>query len=237
MNSILAPLLKGASYQCRHCGADISYTFEECGYTWTVPAFGSCGCEESRRELQTNEVSADFKNDRYELAGIPRMYRKGGEVKQRWVKQIMQGRNETLDGSPVKNGIFFHGANMTGKTTAACAIAREFVDKGWTVKFESVVSLLTKLRGEFDGHKTNAMLNAIGCDLLVLDDIGQELPTGWARGVLYEIVNTRYANMLPTVYTSNFTLGQLAKAMGDDANTRAIASRIALTTVAERMER
>jgi DNA replication protein DnaC len=39
--------------------------------------------------------------------------------------------------------------------------------------------------------------------LLVLDDLGTENTTPWAREKLYQIINHRYNNRLPTVITSN----------------------------------
>ena len=35
--------------------------------------------------------------------------------------------------------------------------------------------------------------------LLVLDDLGAQSPTAWAEEKLYQIVNYRYVNKLPTV--------------------------------------
>lgn len=227
MLSVLNDTARATGYECRFCGADIRFTFtDDEGRLWTVPDFGSCGCPESQKAIASDNEQNVLQAERYDRAGIPALYRKAGNVEPRWINAIAKGK-----------GIYFYGANFTGKTTAACAIAKKMVDDGYSVRFENLVSLLTELKGYFDGQKTNAMKRAIDCQLLVIDDIGQEIPTGWARGVVYEIVNTRFQNDQPIVYTSNFTLGQLAKVMGDDANTRAIASRIAATTVAEKVER
>jgi len=52
-------------------------------------------------------------------------------------------------------------------------------------------------------------------DLLVLDDFGAERPTEWVMSNLYLIVNRRYENLRPTVFTSNFDLEGLAQHFGD----------------------
>ena len=40
-------------------------------------------------------------------------------------------------------------------------------------------------------------------DLLILDDLGTECATPWAREKLYQLVNHRYVRRLPLVVTSN----------------------------------
>jgi DNA replication protein DnaC len=45
--------------------------------------------------------------------------------------------------------------------------------------------------------------------LLVLDDLGTENATSWAREKLFQIINYRYQERLPTVVTTNHTLDEL----------------------------
>lgn len=52
--------------------------------------------------------------------------------------------------------------------------------------------------------------------LLVLDDIGAEMATDWAYLTLYLIVDNRYNEMLPTIFTSNLDLNALSKAFVDE---------------------
>jgi DNA replication protein DnaC len=42
--------------------------------------------------------------------------------------------------------------------------------------------------------------------LLVLDDFGTHNATPWAQEKIYQIINHRYINQLPTVVTSNFLI-------------------------------
>ena len=62
----------------------------------------------------------------------------------------------------------------------------------------------------------------IGCDLLVLDDLGAEHLTGWARERLFRILNERQAR--PTVLTSNLHPDDLAPP--DDLEFLRLVSRI-----------
>jgi DNA replication protein DnaC len=55
--------------------------------------------------------------------------------------------------------------------------------------------------------------------LLILDDLGTQISTQWAREKLYQLFNHRYMNRLPTVITTNNSLdeidGRLASRMSD----------------------
>jgi DNA replication protein DnaC len=46
-------------------------------------------------------------------------------------------------------------------------------------------------------------------DLLLLDDLGTESATPWAREKLYQLINHRYVQRLPLVVTSNAPLDQI----------------------------
>lgn len=94
-----------------------------------------------------------------------------------------------------------------GKTHLAAAIANYRLQRDAQVLFSSVPDLLDHLRSTFGPN------SEIGYDrrfdmvrevpLLILDDLGTENTTPWAREKLYQIINHRYNYRLPTVITSN----------------------------------
>lgn len=57
---------------------------------------------------------------------------------------------------------------------------------------------------------------------LVLDDMGVLKPTDWVYQNLFHIINHRYDYMLPTVFTSNMYLDDVADLFGDDRITSRI---------------
>ena len=95
-----------------------------------------------------------------------------------------------------------------GKTHLAVAIANAQLARGeQTVMFTVVPDLLDHLRATFDPSKGvdyderfNLFRNAF---LLVLDDLGTENTTPWAKEKLFQIINHRYNERLPTVITTN----------------------------------
>jgi DNA replication protein DnaC len=104
--------------------------------------------------------------------------------------------------------LFYHGNCGGGKTHLAVSIAHYARDKQkLSVLFAVVPDLLDHLRATFDpgnGVAYDERFNAIrNAQLLILDDLGTENTTPWAREKLYQIFNHRYNEQLPTVITSN----------------------------------
>ncbi len=109
-----------------------------------------------------------------------------------------------------ERGILLYGPPGTGKTHLAVATLRNvIVHKGLKGIFCDFRELLIDLKSTFDTKdSTTEVLDAVRkAPLLVLDDVGAERNTDWARDVLAEIVNFRYTNSLPTIITTNLSFG------------------------------
>ena len=108
--------------------------------------------------------------------------------------------------------LVLQGGYGAGKTHLAAAIANYAVGMGVPTLFLTVPDLLDTLRFAYNDNDTsfeerfNDIRNA---RLLVLDDFGTQNATGWAQEKLFQIVNYRYINKLPTVITTNLTLEEI----------------------------
>lgn len=108
------------------------------------------------------------------------------------------------------------GESGTGKTHLAAAVANARFEAGDAVLFTVVPDLLDHLRASYNWRRRqgddddddsigyDALLRRCrDADLLVLDDLGAESATDWAREKLFQIVNHRVVARLPTVITTN----------------------------------
>lgn len=115
-------------------------------------------------------------------------------------------------GSP-KGWLLFEGGYGTGKTHLAAAIGNVRLAEGDTVVFITAPDLLDQLRNTFSPSSEDSYDNVFErlrtADLLILDDLGAENPSGWALEKLYQLINHRYAGQLPTVITTNLPLERL----------------------------
>jgi len=124
-----------------------------------------------------------------------------------------------------KEGIYFLGGAGVGKTHIACAIAKELLSKNIPVMFLNTGKFLEEIRLGFNGDADEfggifkEVLEFEG--VLILDDIGAEKATEWVRERLYLIINERYDQMRPIIFTSNNSISELSSKLGDR-----IASRI-----------
>lgn len=102
------------------------------------------------------------------------------------------------------------GGYGCGKTHLAAAIANEQLTLGRQVLFVVVPDLLDHLRATFSPRSPitydQRFENVRNVHVLVLDDLGTQSSTEWAREKLFQIFNHRYNLRLPTVVTSNCKL-------------------------------
>src|ERR687893_482486 len=124
-------------------------------------------------------------------------------------------------------GLYFCGGVGTGKTHLAVAVMNELITKKRVPSlFVTVPELLDNLRGAYNdpGRNLDEWMDAVQhADLLILDDLGSEKPTDWVRERIFVIVNHRYRESLPTIFTSNIGPKDLAQQLGERTASRIIA--------------
>lgn len=121
-------------------------------------------------------------------------------------KAAVKAANELVENPQF--GLYIYGKPGTGKTFLAAIIAQELIHKGKSVIFGDVPSVLDDLKDTFDGGGENKLSQLMSMlaetDMLVLDDLGTEVPTEWAVERLYKIINDRYNSDKPLIVTSNY---------------------------------
>jgi DNA replication protein DnaC len=124
-------------------------------------------------------------------------------------------------------GLYFCGGVGTGKTHLAVAVMNELIRKKRTPSlFVTVPELLDNLRETYNkpGRNLDEWMDVVqNAEFLVLDDLGSERSTEWVRERIFVIVNHRYREALPTVFTSNIGPKDLAEQLGERTASRIIA--------------
>jgi DNA replication protein DnaC len=97
------------------------------------------------------------------------------------------------------------GPSGSGKTYLAAAIANECIKHGLSAFFQTVPEFLDHLRSAFaPGSEMpyDELFNKVcNTPLLILDDLGVQNSTSWAKEKLDQLLNHRYIHELPTVIT------------------------------------
>lgn len=99
------------------------------------------------------------------------------------------------------------GVTGSGKTHISAGIARRLIDAGEPVLYMNVARYLDQLRRSYDEtvEETFDVLlqQVVSAPVLIIDDLGAERGTAWAREKVYEIVDSRYVQGLRMVASSN----------------------------------
>lgn len=128
-----------------------------------------------------------------------------------------------------RNGVYFIGESGVGKTHIVCGIAKNLLENGIDVLFFNTGDFLEKLREEFttkseeDDEEKSLFRKVMDFNgVLIFDDIGAEKVSEWSRERLYLIINKKYEDMQPVLFTSNCDMEILSARMGDRIMSRII---------------
>lgn len=116
------------------------------------------------------------------------------------------------DFGPDSTNLLFYGGPGLGKTFLSTAIARVVAEKGFSVVYDSVTPLLNIFEIQKFARDTGEAPDAdsrvrqiLGCDLLIIDDLGTEMTTSFAVSALYTIINSRLLSGHKTIISTNLT--------------------------------
>lgn len=139
---------------------------------------------------------------------------------------------DCLDALKDGGGLYICGVQGAGKTWMACRIAKGWMSEGLgKARFVSSVNLLAEIGDTYGSRsegETQVLSRYAGYTLLVVDDLGKEVPSKWTLSRLFALFDSRYADRKATIVTTQFSLDALAKRMaqsGDIETAMAIVSR------------
>ncbi len=201
------------------------------------PDFGKmeiCECRREKVDKAQKEHLYDFSNiesframtfDTFNLQGR-------GSVKDSNKSMEMAYQNAKNYASHPNGWLFLTGKFGCGKTHLAAAIANEIIQNGTRTLFLTVPDLLDWLRYTFSGQDTSfeeRFSEIRDVPFLVLDDLGTQNSTPWAQEKLFQIINHRYVNKLPTVITSNLEVSEIDERVSSRLNDRDLVVNITIT--------
>ena len=224
--------MESTTGRCPHCGKELKPLVLPAlfGAREHIVGYEPCDCPEAvEAREQERRREKEEKREKERRAFYSKLEKSGVPKRYLHAKHPMAGElTEKVEGG---SSLYVWGENGTFKTTLASAIMRRLVHHGRRAEMVNAVDLLVEVQSTYGTPKEESAVLAhySKCPVLVLDDLGKEQQTAWTVSRLYAIINARYANMLPTVITSNFKVSELAARMGacDESTARAIASRIA----------
>ena len=197
---------------------DDSPICEKCGGSGYI---GSTMCEcltELCRQEQKKELT--FLNVGRESFEQFRLEYYPDRVDPKWgvnVRAVMEKTYQTCRryayGFSEKSGnLLFSGDTGLGKTFLSACIARTVADRGYSVVYESAGHLFSKLeRAKFSGDENarEEVRKYNDCDLLIVDDLGTEMPSQFVTAALYALINDRLLSGKATIISTNLNSDDL----------------------------
>ena len=227
--------------------------FEE-GYLDDSPICDKCGgsgyigsnmCEcltELCRQEQKKEVSVlsgsreafnQFRLDYYPDRIDPKY---GASPRTIMERNLTICRTYALTFAPNAGNLLFVGGTGLGKTFLSACIARAVADRGYSVVYESAGHLFGKLEQAKFSPSEEARREAArftDCDLLILDDLGTEMPGQFVTAAFYTLLNDRILAGKPMVISTNLNIDEAARRYSPQIASRLQGSFQGLTFVGE----
>jgi DNA replication protein DnaC len=244
--SSFGPALRLDDQICPHCGRELSAEYFEfppglqrkygkSGEWYYHPCTSECEKKNEQREWELARRDARVASLRersglskrmrgYTLANFrPTISNAAGRARVK-VDGYLESWDENREAG---RGLYFCGGVGTGKTHLAVAVMNELMRRKRVPSlFVTVPELLDNLRETYNkpGRNLDEWMDAVqNAEFLVLDDLGSERPTEWVKERIFVIVNHRYRDALPTVFTSNIGPKDLAEQLGERTASRIIA--------------
>lgn len=173
----------------------------------TAPDFRRGGLYHEDSDLSTLHLHSDKTFETFDLRSHELLKGEASNLKRAF--DLLHQFGEEPYGWVVLTG----QAYGNGKTHLAAAAANNITKRGGRALFVVVPDLLDYLRATFSpgtGARLDKRFNEVKtAPLLILDDLGTESATAWAREKLYQLFNYRYNAKLPTIITTATPLEEI----------------------------
>lgn len=215
-----AELLVDAGYDKDYL--DLHYKCDKCkdtGYIDTKTGKEKCTCFQqiavdllyNASQLQENFKTKNFSNltlDYYE-----------GESLELFQKAFTSCKKFINNFNSDYHNLLFYGTVGSGKTFLSCCVAKELLERDYSVMFFSAIELYRKILLLID-YKDNTKLNNFfdsiyQCDLLIIDDLGTENSTDYFKTNLCDIINTRIEMKKSVIITTNLNMEGIRERYSD----------------------
>lgn len=123
------------------------------------------------------------------------------------------------------------GNTGVGKTFLANCIAKELLDRGFTVIYLTAFRLFDILEkhkfskdDDITYEASNQFEYILDCDLLIIDDLGTELNNAFTNSQLYLIINERLLRQKSTIISTNLSFADINSRYSERVSSRIVSS-------------
>lgn len=200
-----------------------------------------CKCQEIERE-EAKEKEKERKRQ-LEVERLQQASLMGERYKTANFENTITGHNSTFDAAYTRCkkycevadkvlvgglGIYLYGDKGTGKTHLTACMANSLIKQRKQVLFTNFAEILRLITASWkkpNSDEATQIKQLATIDFLFIDDLGKErMQTGSGTDSMmqekaFDVLNKRYNNKKPTIFTSNFSMPELINQRGMDSAT------------------
>ena len=218
------------SYECPDC-KDTGYIGNQRCHCFKQRAIDLVYTQSNIRSILKTENFNTFCYDYYSETEVnPTTGLTSLETMQNAVKECRKFINEF---DSVFSNLFFYGDTGVGKTFLSNCIAKELLDTGHSVIYFTAFQIFDVFeQNTFHKSTTENIIaahqNIFDCDLLIIDDLGTEMPNSFTVSQLFLCLNERILRRKSTIISTNLTLNKVAEIYSERTFSRISSSYVIL---------
>jgi DNA replication protein DnaC len=130
----------------------------------------------------------------------------------------------SINAAKEPKGMALMGTVGTGKTMLAIAVANSLLDRLIPTVFVTTPDLMAELQTAQFSENGRELEDKIAflasVDVVIFDDLAKEYASEWKQIQYYRIIDARYRNRMPTIFTSNHDWDVITERLGDATASR-----------------
>lgn len=207
---------------------EVHYTCPECSDTGFIDGVRMCKCFREglvKATILSSGIGHLIEKQSFENFDLG-WYKDEPEVYELMRANLTAAKNYCKNFPKSKGNLLLIGKTGTGKTHISTAIAREVINLGYDVIYDSVQNIVAdfeddKFRRSYHTEELKAD-KYLECDLLIIDDLGTEFSNQVTISCLYNLLNTRQNKGLATIISTNLDAKELAAKYEDRIYSRIV---------------
>ncbi len=197
------------SYHCKDC-SDTGYIGNQKCHCFRKSIIELLYLQSNLAEMLEQENFSTFDLSLYSNRAIDPMTGRSSLETMQFTLDTCHNFVDTFD---VKNNnLFLYGDTGVGKTFLSHCIAKELIDRFYSVVYFSAFSLFDILaKSKFEKDRDAQHINdyVFNCDLLIIDDLGTELTNSFITTEFFHCINERLIRNKSTIISTNLSLETL----------------------------
>lgn len=209
-------------YECPDC-KDTGYADGKKCHCFKQREIGVLYAQSNIREILKKE---NFDTFSYEYFDDHAINEKSGKTSREYMRQVAGTCRQYVEmfGNR-KDNLLFTGKTGLGKTFLSNCIARELIERGFSVVYLPAMEMFDIFSTDrFDRDSTDEDRDRskylLECDLLIVDDLGTELVNSFTTSQLFYVVNERLLRKKGTIISTNLPINEMRDEFTDRVMSR-----------------